>query len=281
MRTDRKTSKDYIEEIKEKYEREKNGAFSTYLFNPTPSLLKQLCILKADSLSVDDKTVFNNFFNLNDGTSISRQIDLFDTDKFRPMCKLLKGSTKYINPAGLEIIAVLVGFKNRPLKKFLNSQSSKDVIITKEGNDDFENVTVEIVKKEANSIVTETFNYKPLILVVLIAFIGGLLYFLSLKKCMVWEKDHYRKVSCDYITEDINQQIVPLDKETLYRMKKVTITDTTTFFNKDGSPKIWYGKSFYEEYEFFTSPGLHPETRETLKKITPYIVNKYIRSKKE
>ena len=281
MRTDRKTSKDYIEEIKEKYEREKNGAFSTYLFNPTPSLLKQLCILKADSLSIDDKTVFNNFFNLNDGTSISRQIDLFDTDKFRPMCKLLKGSTKYINPAGLEIIAVLVGFKNRPLKKFLNSQSSKDVIITKEGNDDFENVTVEIVKKEANSIVTETFNYKPLILVVLIAFIGGLLYFLSLKKCMVWEKDHYRKVSCDYITEDINQQIVPLDKETLYRMKKVTITDTTTFFNKDGSPKIWYGKSFYEEYEFFTSPGLHPETRETLKKITPYIVNKYIRSKKE
>lgn len=281
MRTDRKTSKDYIKEIKEKYEREKNGAFSTYLFNPTPSLLKQLCILKADSLSVDDKTVFNNFFNLNDGTSISRQIDLYDTDKFRPMCKLLKGSTKYINPAGLEIIAVLVDFKNRPLKKFLNSQSSKDVIITKEGNDGLENVTVEIVKKEANSIVTETFNYKPLILVVLIAFIGGLLYFLSLKKCMVWENDHYRKVSCDYITEDINQQVVPLDKEMLYRMRKITVNDTTTFFNKDGSPKIWYGKSFYEEYEFFTSPGFHPETGETLKKITPYIVNKYIRSKKE
>lgn len=55
----------------------------------------------------------------------------------------------------------------------------------------------------------------------------------------MWEKYHFRKVLCDYITKDINQQTVPLNKETSYIMKKVTIT--TKFFNKEEVQK--YGMS--------------------------------------
>ena len=46
--------------------------------------------------------------------------------------------------------------------------------------------------------------------------------------------------------------------------------------NQDGREQIWYGKNNRGELEFFTSQGLHPETKKTLKKITKYMIDKYV-----
>ena len=42
-------------------------------------------------------------------------------------------------------------------------------------------------------------------------------------------------------------------------------------------PLILYGKNAAKEYEYFTHPGLHPETGKTLKPISRYIIKKYIK----
>lgn len=42
-------------------------------------------------------------------------------------------------------------------------------------------------------------------------------------------------------------------------LKKVTVSDTTTFFNPDKTPRIWYYKSGNSKLEFFTYRGEHPE----------------------
>ncbi len=58
--------------------------------------------------------------------------------------------------------------------------------------------------------------------------------------------------------------------------RKIDPNCETDFFKNDGTEMLWYGKNKSGELEFFTSVGLHPETGKTLKKITKYIIKKYI-----
>ncbi len=51
---------------------------------------------------------------------------------------------------------------------------------------------------------------------------------------------------------------------------------TDFFVEGTERPLIWYYKTKEEEIEYFTSPGLHPTTGETLRKITPYIIQTYV-----
>jgi len=77
-------------------------------------------------------------------------------------------------------------------------------------------------------------------------------------------------------------EVIPLNQYVLDNFKKITVSDTTTFF-KNGDydmPVVWYGKSSNKkEHEYFNRPGLHPETGKTLKPISRYIIKKYILSK--
>ncbi|KAA1247250.1 hypothetical protein [Aquimarina sp. RZ0] len=41
-------------------------------------------------------------------------------------------------------------------------------------------------------------------------------------------------------------------------------------------PRVWYYKNKKDEIEYFTSSGIHPVNGETLKKITPYIIETYV-----
>ncbi|WP_300491733.1 hypothetical protein [Flavobacterium sp.] len=90
------------------------------------------------------------------------------------------------------------------------------------------------------------------------------------KNCMVWMEDHYEKIDCN--DPDINGYSVKLDEELLEHFRKVSYSDTLTFFNLYGKPLIWYSKS-NGVYELFTYHGLHPVTEKTLKPITYTIIN--------
>lgn len=95
-------------------------------------------------------------------------------------------------------------------------------------------------------------------------------------ECMTWKTDHYEIVPCNTdVKSFMRNTIVRLNEETLKYQKKITPCDTTTFFIAGGKPCVWYCKMPDGTVEFFSYPGLHPVTGETLKKITQHIVDKY------
>lgn len=107
------------------------------------------------------------------------------------------------------------------------------------------------------------------LLVILI--ITGYAGFLQGKEdCMVWMEDHYEKTSCtgSEMEQSLNQEI-------LENLKKIEVTDTTEFF-RNGKVQVWYEKTD-GELEFFSYYGIHPENGKTLKPITPYMIEKYVR----
>lgn len=96
-------------------------------------------------------------------------------------------------------------------------------------------------------------------------------------KCMAWADSLYVEVSCaSHPYSDFGTKVEPMDRVKLNSFKKVEVTMATDFFSEDEKPLIWYFKTKGGEMEFFTAPGLHPITGETLRKITPYIIETYV-----
>jgi hypothetical protein len=121
----------------------------------------------------------------------------------------------------------------------------------------------------------------PLVLLVFvaIAFIAKTTFFND-EGCMLWKDDHYETTPCEtQIKNFVAIPIVHLDKETLALQKKIKPCDTTTFF-VNGKPVVWYCKMQNGTVEYFSYPGLHPVTGETLKHITRHIISKYAINKK-
>lgn len=91
------------------------------------------------------------------------------------------------------------------------------------------------------------------------------------KECMYWKNDHYEPIFCD---EKIpNETVIALDEEKLL-LKKITFPDTLTVENALG--KVWYDKSNHK-LEFFTHYGIHPTNGKTLKPITKYMIETYVK----
>ena len=119
-----------------------------------------------------------------------------------------------------------------------------------------------------------TYKYYLLILAIIsLAFYGY--HAVNQQKWMVWQKDRY--VETDFNSNSLNQGLLKLyNADRIEHFKKIDPNCDTVFFKKDGTEMLWYGKNKTGELEFFTSVGLHPETGKTLKKITKYIIKKYI-----
>ncbi|WP_281633494.1 hypothetical protein [Flavobacterium luteolum] len=113
------------------------------------------------------------------------------------------------------------------------------------------------------------------------AFSAGLLIMIYLaffqKQCMQWSSDHYEKVSCDLEVNGLGSfnVVEPFDK-TVFDLKKIKVCDTTAFFNKNGDAIVWYGKTA-NGIDFFNGHGRHPENNSSLKPVTRYILNKYVK----
>lgn len=90
------------------------------------------------------------------------------------------------------------------------------------------------------------------------------------EECMVWKEDHFERTTCSGLANEELLQTFRLEN-----FKKIRPTDSTTFF-KNGKVQVWYDKS-NKELEFFTAPGIHPVNGKTLKPVTSYIIDLYIR----
>ncbi len=96
-------------------------------------------------------------------------------------------------------------------------------------------------------------------------------------ECMVWESTEYVKISChkEYHPK-YGTKVIVMDKKMQQNLKKVVLKRSSIVFSQDGKPLFWYSKLKKNNVEFFTAPGLHPITGETLKKISKTIFNKYV-----
>ncbi|NRD24084.1 hypothetical protein HNV10_12560 [Winogradskyella litoriviva] len=114
------------------------------------------------------------------------------------------------------------------------------------------------------------------IMVSILLIIGLLVYnSATTQRWMIWNENHYIEVNFDTEKYDLHQLKV-YKEERINNFKKINPTCSYSFFNEDGSVRIWYGKNNNKKIEYFTALGLHPETGKTLKQITKYIIDKYI-----
>ena len=119
---------------------------------------------------------------------------------------------------------------------------------------------------------TMTISITALILVIF-----GIKLFSTNKKqrWMQWKTDHYEEINLN--SQNFSTQGLFLLKEDQIKdFKKIEVDCQYPFFDKNKNVKIWYGKNARGKLEFFTSIGLHPETKKSLKPITPYMIKKYI-----
>ncbi|MBL0738061.1 hypothetical protein JI750_14260 [Flavobacterium sp. GN10] len=116
---------------------------------------------------------------------------------------------------------------------------------------------------------------------IIVAFSAGLVMLIYLaffqKQCMQWSGEHYEKVSCDLEVNGLASfnVVEPFDK-TVFDLKKINVCDTTAFFDKNGEAIVWYGKTA-NGIDFFNGHGRHPENNSSLKPVTRYILNKYVK----
>lgn len=116
------TLEDYQIAIKAKYEEVRSIDKTGFLYNPTPSGLRNLCLELLNSLDNNDKEAYDRFFTLKDGEAY-KQIENFEISRFKPLCTFLKGATLTKSPKNLNLLAVLVDLKPRPFLKFSKNEN--------------------------------------------------------------------------------------------------------------------------------------------------------------
>ncbi len=123
------------------------------------------------------------------------------------------------------------------------------------------------VEKSPNKII------RNLVLVtILIGLCIGLSLAMRKTDCMVWVVDHYEEKSksdegyCDSYYD-----------ARYFDLKKITVCDTTTFFDNNGRAKVWYFKVSPNSIECFDRYAPYPlNTNRHLKPITQHMIDTYL-----
>ena len=287
------TFDDYMTAVKLKFEVEKNGTYAGFLSNPSPAELRNFSLLIfKNGLSKPDEQTFRFFFDVKPDGDLKKGIEEFDVEKFRSVKNFLVGKNQKTSHKSVELIAVLVDFHPRPFQKFIKNVTGNekgdchiqiDNTSVKE-KEVFLNDTDEITtdsKMDENGSRKKQWWKKPIaITALLMLFVSAGFTVKTLcfpaKNCMTWKTDHYEAICCDEQPLGFVHGVstIPRDEKTLLHMRKIKADKNTSFFVNE-KPVIWY-KRKGDILECFTSPGLHPETGETLKPITRYMIEKYL-----
>lgn len=299
------TLEDYKKAVLTRYEEVKNGEFSEFLSLPTPAKFKKLCLLLLDGLNATDKNIFNIFFKAENTTR--KCIEVFDNDKFRPLRNFVIGKSNLSRQESIDLIAVFIKLDSRPYSKFriigeVTSEEAENELQTPQETEEHisEKNIVTVLQSENKSSFKEPsvreekrhllIALKPnqlqlgLLTLIIITLITIFTNEFEEEGCMRWTKDHYERVDCDtkkILSAYSTSRVIAYDEKEYNYLKKVTVCDTTTFFNPDKTPRIWYYKSSNGKLEFFTYRGEHPEVSgKELNPITDYIIKKWIKNKR-
>ncbi len=262
----------YKNAIKAKYEQEKSGGFSNYLSAPTDAKLRRLCTMRLqDNPSENDHAIFAHFFGYRfegNGQKLARQ-----AERFRTINLFLKGKSVLTDENAADLLALLVDFEPRPLRRFLKANASLRASLADakrrfKGNDDTSGGTPEIPGiPDVSRRTKKTWGWIAATMVA-VAFVGVAVSWATTTECLTWHRDRYQRGDCDAANPG-----VPFDEKLLH-FEKITPSDTTTFF-KNGRPVVWYSKQ-NNTYEFFNADGKHPVTGRDLRPVTTYLVHRRV-----
>lgn len=270
----------YKKAVRQHYEKEKEGIYSSFLWQPSRANLRKLCVERfKENPSVDDLKTFRMFMGFEFSPEHRNRLKE-ETDRFRNIENFLKGITDTGDRELVNLTAVLVDFNPRPFLKFKKSTIDKNEDSSEVLEDDqplTPNPTPDTNKK-SNLKKKLIFGFLGLTALCSVGYTAKDLV-LPNKECMQWQGDHYVEIDCQDETNSFyaSSPIVPFDDRTS-TLKRVTVSDTTKFFREDGKPLIWYckvkGKS---KPDYFNEPGLHPITGKALRPITVYMIDKYVK----
>lgn len=307
------TFEDYKNAIKAKYEEEKNGEYSNNLNSPTAANLRNLCMKRFNAnTKKEDLLMFESFFEFPFDKNKKNLFGDDELNKLESVKRFFLGRTE--NPAEdtIQLAAILVDLQPRPFNEYRKQLSAEEKKLIDELRD-----TAPLTKKEVspdtfgdkiednfnsnNEELERTQSPKSELAPIPTAFVANgeptksriiryslvaafsvglavMIYFAFFQKqCMQWSGDHYEKVSCDLEVNGLGSfnVVEPFDK-TVFDLKKIKVCDTTPFFNKNGDAIVWYGKTA-NGIDFFNGHGRHPESNSSLKPVTRYILNKYVK----
>lgn len=277
------TFESFMAAVKQQYEVSKNGSYSGFLLNPSPAQLRNLCLLLLENnLSKIDEAIFRVFFQVPEEAVLKKAVENFDVEKFRAVGNFLKGRSEKTNVVSLNLISVLVDFQPRPLNKYLKADVYSQTDVSKE-KEDFQGIETfwdgldEFKDDTVKSIFIKQLRRTGVVAVLILA-LGYILNhaFFPEKQCMQWQKDHYEKVDCNLVNQEIAaiNEVKPIDQREI-NLKKIEVNKETLFF-KNGKPLVWYSK-IKGKLHYFNSYGINPETGKPLKPITNYMINKYVK----
>lgn len=286
---------EYLKAISAQYEITKSGRDFDLLDKPSPAKLKKLCLRIIDrGCKQKDNEIFANFFETKD--SLAGFISNMDAEELKTPSNFLRTGKPITQVLHADIIATLVDLEPRPFKKFQDEiNKEKTTSIATETTDE-KNFNKEEKIEESNSFIETQITpitrsedtpvkrdwkkkiVTSLAVVFFISLTGFLVHKSTEPKCMIWKEDHYERIDCEQ-SSNLGllkfAQVFPYDEILFDNFKKLTITDTTSFFNKNGDPIVWYSKQ-NNDCEYFTWEGIHPISRKKLKPISRTIINNYI-----
>jgi len=299
------TIEDYKKAIQEKYKIE---IAADNFPNPSQANLRNLCWeIFEKNKNPDDLITFKSFFGFEFDPNKRKQFREH-TDRFKPIGTFYKVQTDLTDKVAVNLAAILVDFNLRPYNKFrkisfneneknivdsLNLDLGKDnefseEIITEKSFDSCgEEAKINSEKNTDGNIKPISFRTKvpeilskksnQILLLLFIILFSTCIFFVQRKQCMQWSTDHYEKVSCDLEVTGIGNynKIEPFD-ETAFNLKKIAVCDTTTCFDNNGVAIIWYAKTA-NGVDFFNEHGRHPENNKSLRPVTQYILDKYVK----
>lgn len=268
----------YKKAIKQHYEKEKNGYYSSFLLQPSRANLRNLCVERLkENATTDDLNTFKIYIGFEFKPENKNKLrDV--TDRFRAIENFLKGSTDSNDLETINLTAILVDFSPRPFLKFVKSingekDTSTGIPFEKEEIDTLERTPLLPEKKSSPK--------KKLIF--------GLLSFTALfsigytakdlvlpeKECMQWQDDHYVELECESQILGIRKFNEPIPyNEIEFNRRKLKVCDTTTFF-KNGKAIIWYSKE-NNIVAFYNMDGIDPINGKELKRITQHMIDNHV-----
>ena len=269
-------------------------------------------------LSASDESAFMRFFEVEEKEHLRKGIEQFNTGKLKAAIEFFDQAKKNTQKkSAVELCAVLCNFKPRPYAQFIklgeksgsaqppsvhtleeisidtekreeerkppiqvlaipddakaNTLSTEPQVNLKDNALDTPGKKELLVEKKTNRIWEKSKKYIAIsLLVITTAIVAQVLN--RQPKCLTWSNDHYELVDCEG-----DYPIVPY-REKLLEFKKITVSDTTTFF-KNGQPIVWYSKQ-NNDFAFFNAAGENPITGKELRPISRYIIENHIRKNK-
>lgn len=277
---------------------------------PTRGRIRQLCRkLIENGLEKRDEKILREYLEMEPGehdflTAIKRT----DADDFQGLLQFLNKTE--INPAeiNVELLAVFIGFPERPFAEYINRLQSEPILIKKDGNEvsqghpdntiapdivvsaqeepaseekevDKKTVEEDITKRTSATgekgdeppVEPDKFNLRWLIRIAAILMVGVMIWrFLpEEKKCMYWSGDRYVKTYCD--VPRLDTPLVLIDQTKLRDFRKIKKTDTLS--SPYAQRHFWYTR-VADSLEIYTASGTHPlYPDKQFEPVTDYVVN--------